>query len=131
MRSGQISIRPTSVSEFVANNPPVDTVDIRTGAWNIGTKGGFNFSQWDGSSSQKRAVEEIWELSRAYHKLAQEYSNSRDARIKQKLDKARHYLLRAETSCYLYWGDAWIPKLYEETAMAHRLLDEIRHTERL
>lgn len=129
VRSGQISIRPTSVSEFVAKNPPVDTVDIRTGAWNMGTKGGFNFSQWDGSSSQKRAVEGIWELSRAYHRLEQGYSNSQDERIEQKLDKARHHLLRAETSCYLYWGDAWIPKLYEETAMVHRLLDEIRHTE--
>jgi len=64
VRSGQVSIRPTSVSEFVAKNPPVDTVDIRTGAWNIGTKGGFNFSQWDGSSSHPETRQRLAEFSK-------------------------------------------------------------------
>ncbi|PYV23670.1 MAG: hypothetical protein DMG24_13405 [Acidobacteria bacterium] len=42
-----------------------------------------------------------------------------------RLARALESILRAETSCYLFWGDAWIPKLYEETRVAHQMIDEI------
>jgi len=28
----------------------------------------------------------------------------------------------AETSCFLFWGDSWIPHLYERTRPAEQLL---------
>ena len=45
--------------------------------------------------------------------------------VRSKLSRAREYTLRAETSCYLFWGDAWIPKLYEQTHVARQLLEEV------
>jgi alpha-amylase/alpha-mannosidase (GH57 family) len=125
VRSGQIAIRPAFLSEFIAENPPVNKVEVRTGAWNIGEKDGSDFSQWVGSGSQTRALEEIWQLSKTYHGLVQAFSKKADKEVRQKLEHARNYLLTAETSCYLYWGDAWIPKLHDVTEMVHGLLDEI------
>jgi hypothetical protein len=42
------------------------------------------------------------------------------------LGRARENILKAETSCYLFWGESWIPKLYEHTGTARRSLEEIR-----
>ena len=36
--------------------------------------------------------------------------------------RARDLILEAETSCFLFWGDAWIPHLYERTVPAQREL---------
>ena len=125
VRSGQTPIRPTTIAEFVAQHPPASTADVQTGAWNVGSTSGYDFSQWAGSSSQRKAVEEIWNLSRAYHHLRRTLSPARGKVLDQKLSQLRDYILRAETSCYLFWGESWIPKLYEQTGVARRLLDDI------
>jgi hypothetical protein len=41
------------------------------------------------------------------------------------LDEARRLVLEAETSCFLFWGESWIPHLYERTDPAARLLEEV------
>jgi hypothetical protein len=43
---------------------------------------------------------------------------------RRKLDHARHLILEAETSCFLFWGDSWVPKVYERTGPARQLLRE-------
>lgn len=125
VRSGQMPIRPISISEFVAENPPTSMVEIQTGAWNVGTTSGYDFSQWAGSPSQRKALEEIWEVSRTYHEIRRALLEGGPETGEQKLNRARELILRAETSCYLFWGEAWIPKLYKETRVARQLLDEI------
>jgi alpha-amylase/alpha-mannosidase (GH57 family) len=120
VRRGEMPIRPISIEEYAAAAPPTGTVDVRTGAWNVGSTSGYDFSQWAGSSSQRKAMEEIWNLRRVYGELAK----SRKDGDCEALSQAREAILRAETSCYLFWGDSWIPKLYEQTAIARRLLDE-------
>jgi alpha-amylase/alpha-mannosidase (GH57 family) len=130
VRAGQIPMRPVPVSEFVSKNPPVGKVEVQTGAWNVGTTTGYDFSQWTGSSSQRKALEEIWLLSKSYHELSQSPRKgpwAADARLK----RVRESILKAETSCYLFWGDAWIPKLYEETRVAHQLLSELKSVARI
>lgn len=125
VRSGQMTIRPTTLSEFVAGNPPASEVDVQTGAWNVGTTSGYDFSQWAGSDSQRKALEEIWRLSRAFHEMRRTFPGMQPEPVGRKLSIVREYILRAETSCYLFWGDSWIPKLYEQTRLAHRILGEI------
>jgi len=124
VRAGQSSVRPVSLSEFVAKNPPTSQVEVQTGAWNVGTTSGYDFSQWAGSPSQRKALEEIWKLSRSYQESSK-MAPREPSEVLSKLSRAREYTLRAETSCYLFWGDAWIPKLYEQTRVAHRLLEEV------
>jgi hypothetical protein len=38
------------------------------------------------------------------------------------LARIRRIILESETSCFLFWGDSWIPKLYERTHLAEELL---------
>ena len=123
VRAAQMPIRPVSISDFVRDNPPRDRVEVQTGAWNVGSTSGYDFAQWAGSSSQRKALEEIWDLSRSYQEIVGGSSGAAKA-PNPRLRKAREYILRAETSCYLFWGDAWIPKLYEETRVARALLSE-------
>lgn len=120
-RSGQMPIRLVSVEEFARENPPTTLVDVQTGAWNVGSTSGYDFSQWAGSGSQKQALDEIWRLRKRYEELR----GGQRANAEPKLSEAYEAILRAETSCYLFWGDAWIPKLYAETQAANQLLDQI------
>lgn len=126
VRAGEIPFRPATPAEFAAQNPPRIQVDVRTGAWNVAATSGFDFSQWSGSDSQRRALEEVWRLSRTWREAGRAFAGKPPEAAAQKLSLAREHLLKAETSCYLFWGDSWIPKLYEETAVVSRLLEEIR-----
>ncbi len=45
--------------------------------------------------------------------------------ILEKLQKARRLVLETGTSCFLFWGDDWVPKLYERTSPARDLLGEV------
>lgn len=118
-RAEGMTIRLTSAAEFARENPPTTLADVRTGAWNVGSTSGYDFSQWAGSGSQKQALDEIWRLRKRYEELR------RAGSAEVKLQEAYEAILRAETSCYLFWGDAWIPKLYAEAQKARDLLNQV------
>jgi len=126
VRSGQSSIRPIPISDFVRKNPPKDRVDVQTGAWNVASTSGFDLSQWAGTPAQKKALDEIWQLSRSYQEILRSFDPARRRSLEGQLRTARESILKSETSCYLFWGDSWIPKLYEQTGIAYRLLEEIQ-----
>jgi len=125
VRSRQSPIRPIAVSDFVANKTPRGQVEVRTGAWNVGSTSGYDFSQWAGSGSQKKALEELYQLRRRHKDLSDSLTDQRRTAAEDALNQARELILKAETSCYLFWGEAWIPKLYEQTRLAHQVLDGI------
>ena len=126
VRSNQMTIRPIALSQFLAENPPQGLVDVQTGAWNVGSTSGYDFSQWAGSESQRKALQAIWQLSRSYHECARSLSANRPGILDPVLRRAQEGLLRAETSCYLFWGDAWIPKLYDEVRATEQLLGQVK-----
>jgi alpha-amylase/alpha-mannosidase (GH57 family) len=125
VRSGQMPVRPISLAEFVAANPPAGAVEVRTGAWNVGETSGYDFSQWAGSDSQRKALEEVWRLQQAWARISRAHQGRQPEALRQKLSQAREAILRAETSCFLFWGESWIPKLYEQTGAARKLLEEV------
>lgn len=131
VRAGEMAVYPVSVSEFVSENPPATVAEVRTGAWNVGSTSGYDFSQWAGSHSQRKALEEIWGLSRAYQEIKRSLSADLPEESLEKLNLARKYILRAETSCYLFWGEGWIPQIYEQTKVAREIMDEIHTSFRL
>jgi len=118
-------INPVKISEFIEMYPPKEKIKIETGAWNVASTSGTDFSQWNGSDIQKAGVNEIAEVSRIYHNLSKKAGTKGNGDIKAKLSQARNYILEAETSCFLFWGDNWVPKLYDRTKPARKLLDEI------
>ncbi len=119
VRSGETPIAPVLLSEYLEKYPPKTKAHVQTGAWNVADTSGYDFSQWAGSNAQKQAIEKIFDVSRRYWALERGDHTQIDP---DKLSSARKIVLESETSCFLFWGDAWIPKLYERTGLAEELL---------
>ena len=124
VRSGEYPIKPVSISDYLKAHPAEGHAHVQTGAWNVGSTSGYDFSQWAGSDSQRQAVEAIHHLSRRYHHMRKP-AKRLSAKARKQLSDVHRLLLEGETSCFLFWGESWIPHLYERTEPAHRLLDEL------
>jgi hypothetical protein len=126
-RGGEYPITPVSLSDFLQHTPAVAQAQVQTGAWNIGGNAGLDLSQWAGSESQRAAVETVSRLSARYWDLRRrlDLSGTSGRALSAGLDRARRLILEAETSCFLFWGDAWIPHLDERTDPAARELDAV------
>ncbi len=121
VRSGQSEIRPTLISEYLKSHPAGEEAYVQTGAWNVGNTSGYDFRQWAGTPLQRQALEKIYELSRRYWKLRRDQLRPEE-NAEETLRAARHWILEGETSCFLFWGDAWVPKLYDRAREAEQLL---------
>jgi len=124
VRSGG-EITPVKISEYLEMYPPVDKTEIQTGAWNVASTSGADFSQWNGSPLQKQAVREIAGVSDLYWNFKSDVDELDDGALKEKFQEARDLILESETSCFLFWGDDWVPRLYERTKPAREILAEI------
>lgn len=120
IRAGRSPIRPTFIDEYLDRFGAHGRVKIRRGAWNTDTHHGWDFHQWQGGQSQRDALSRVYDLSAAYHRLAARAAGRRavDHDLDRVLREAHWHLLRGETSCNLYWGDAWVYK-------AHQDLDDV------
>ncbi|MEA3278519.1 MAG: glycoside hydrolase family 57 [Pseudomonadota bacterium] len=125
VRRAEFPVIPVSLSDYLHKNPPGIHAQVQTGAWNVGSTSGYDFSQWAGSESQRKAAAVIQDLSRRYWDLRRRESELGEAG-RRALSRARSLILEAQTSCFLFWGDAWIPQLYERTVPAQR---ELEHAE--
>ncbi len=121
-RHGEFPSRTVSLSAYLKAHQAQQSAQVETGAWNVGDTSGYDFAQWAGSDSQRKAVAKVVQVSQRYHQLAQQ--NSPDKVVSKLLTEARHLLLEGETSCYLFWGDSWIPHLYQHTGEVDNLLDQ-------
>jgi alpha-amylase/alpha-mannosidase (GH57 family) len=124
VRSGDFPATPVCLSTYLEQQTINARARVQTGAWNVGNAAGYDFDQWAGSESQQLAVRTLQRVSARYHDLK---ARSRDADepVQQELERARRHILEGETSCFLFWGDDWIPHLYECTDPACRLLDSV------
>jgi len=124
VRGGEYPVRPVGLSDYLAEHPPVAHAQVQTGAWNVGSTSGFDFSQWAGSAGQRRAGEALAALSRRWWLL-----NGRAADLpasaRDELAHVRRQVLEGETSCYLFWGDDWLPQLDAIIGAAERRLDAL------
>ena len=74
---------------------------------------------------QKQGVSEIGTVSDLYWMLKPKVDDRNEEQLKEKLQEARDLILESETSCFLFWGDDWVPRLYERTEPARAILTEI------
>ncbi len=129
VRSGRSAIRPVLISDYLRSHSPTEEASVQTGAWNIGSTSGADFRQWAGSESQRQGLQKITEVSRRYWQIKRS-ENSLPLEAENALKEARRWILEGETSCFLFWGDAWVPKLYDRTREAERLLGAVESTAR-
>lgn len=124
VRAGTYPITPVRLSDYLERVPPTAQTRVQTGAWNVGSTSGQDLSQWAGSERQRNAVAEVERLSTRYWDLIRGAS-TQQAQAGAALMRARRLILEAETSCFLFWGDAWIPHLQVRTLEAALALDEV------
>lgn len=119
LRAGTGSISPIFVDDYLDRYGALGEVHVNTGAWNTGWHHGHGFLQWTGSQAQRDGLARVAETSRAVHaarwKAGERYPE--DQGLHDQLEEAMWHLLRAETSCNFYWGEAWVGR-------AHRDLDD-------
>ena len=87
-------------------------VNVATGAWNTGWHHGHDFLQWTGSMAQQEALARVRETSHAVHDARWRAGTA--GKGNAGLEQAMHKLLRAETSCNYFWGEAWVPRAHQD-----------------
>lgn len=123
-RAGGSPIKPVCLTDYLAQVRPLPLARIQTGAWNVGSTSGEDLSQWSGSERQRQAVAEVTRLSARYWDLCRRQPEVFQL-ASEAMFRARRLILEAETSCFLFWSDAWIPHLYARTASAELALREV------
>ncbi len=106
-------VQPIFIEDYLERFGVGGEVRVRTGAWNTGWHHGRDFLQWTGGQAQKDALARIAETSKRVNALMERVGgdHGHDGEARRLAEEARWRLLRAETSCNLYWGDAWVPRL--------------------
>lgn len=119
-------LSPMLISEYLGQHPPRRKAQVRTGAWNIGHTDGLDFSQWSGSQGQKAALERLWRTSEEQRRLQARLEAGDGPAAGELLAQAREMVLRAETSCFFFWGDSWTPRALALLEEADRALVRAR-----
>jgi 4-alpha-glucanotransferase len=123
VRTGVYPITPVRLSDYLGRVRPTAYTQVQTGAWNVGSTSGVDLSQWSGSELQLQAVAEVERLSTRYWQIVRHHMNLPEG-AERAMTRARRLILEAETSCFLFWGDSWIPYLRRRTCEATAALDE-------
>jgi 4-alpha-glucanotransferase len=76
---------------------------------------GAGFTQWTGSQAQRDALARVAHVSQTLHAAGRDPGGE--------LEQAHWRLLRAETSCNFYWGEAWVDRCHSDLDHAARLLE--------
>ena len=117
-------VRPTFIDDYLDEFGAEGEVRVGTGAWNTGWHHGHGFVQWTGSQTQRDALEHLTALSQAVHEARWRAGelHVKDPETHHLLEEALWRVLRAETSCHFYWGEAWVPRAYAEMQAAEGYL---------
>ncbi|MBK8175283.1 MAG: glycoside hydrolase family 57 [Rhodospirillales bacterium] len=126
IRAGNSPMRPTHIDTYLDRFGAHGRVTVRRGAWNTDTHHGWDFHQWQGSQVQRDALARVHSVSQAYHHLAARAHDRRHGELSRVLDEAHWRLLRAETSCNIYWGEAWVWKTHKDLDIVDWHLGEAR-----
>jgi 4-alpha-glucanotransferase len=119
VRRSETEIRPVFIHEYLDKYGVHGEVKVNTGAWNTGWHHGKGFVQWTGSDAQKQVLARIQDVSAQLQATEEKIRAKGDPSPSElaQLEQVRWRLLRAETSCNIFWGEDWVPK-------AHADLDE-------
>lgn len=123
VRRNETEVRPAFIDDYLDRHGAHGYVNVRGGAWNTGWHHGTGFLQWTGSQLQKEAFKRVAETSQALHQLRQRsVAAGKDRQLQDELEQAQWRLLRAETSCNFFWGEAWVPRCHQDLDTAWSFL---------
>ena len=126
-RDRKDAVQPTYIHDHINHHGVFGEVKINTGAWNTGWHNGIDFIQWTGSQKQKDALSKLKEVSQAIHDARKNaVQMKKNAEYDSILEQAMWRLLRAETSCNFYWGEAWVDRCHRDLDAAMAVLEQCR-----
>jgi alpha-amylase/alpha-mannosidase (GH57 family) len=113
-------IRPTFISNYLERYGPHGWVTVGPGAWNTDWHHGTGFLQWRGSPAQQTALTRVAELSEAVDAARRNAIaiGAANPNLYRELEDALALVLRAETSCNFFWGDAWVQRCHDDLDQA-------------
>jgi alpha-amylase/alpha-mannosidase (GH57 family) len=129
VRAKECNIRPSFVAEYLDKYGAHGRVRVLTGAWNTGRHNGDGFSQWTGSQKQREALSRVAQISKRLH--AAEVAVEESGTVLLPLSLLREAcwrLLRSQTSCNFFWGEAWVDKCHNDLDAASGYLQEVERT---
>ena len=124
-RCDQAVVKPAFIDDYLDRHGAHGEVIVRTGAWNTGEHDGVGFVQWTGSRMQQDARKRVAEVSKRIHGARRDAAQRGwpDPAEGDRLEEAMWRLLRAETSCNFFWGEAWVSRCQSDLDEALRNLD--------
>ena len=125
---GETSVTPTFIHDYLDEHGAHGEVTVRAGAWNTGWHHGVDFLQWTGSQTQKDALQRLHDFSADLHTTEAKANAAKfgKAAFNSALEQARWRLLRAETSCNLFWGEAWVHRIHDDLKAAAPYLEKAK-----
>ncbi len=126
VRRKEMEISPIFIDDYLNRHGAHGYVNVREGAWNTGWHHGTGFLQWTGSPAQKDALQRVVATSRAFHALRNRAAVGADnRRVEHTMEQAFWRLLRAETSCNFFWGEAWVQRCHQDLNEAWSFLKKV------
>lgn len=124
-RSSASAIQPVFIRDYLDRFGAHGEVTVGPGAWNTGWHHGRDFVQWTGTQAQKDALTRVGEVSQAVQGALRSAAHigSRNPELLDLLEQARWRVLRAETSCNFFWGDAWVMRCHADLDQACESLE--------
>ena len=124
-RTGQNAVQPVFIKDYLDQFGAQSEITVGPGAWNTGWHHGSDFVQWTGTQAQKDALTRVDEVSQAIHGALSNAANigSHNPELLALLEEARWRVLRAETSCNFFWGDAWVMRCHADLDQACEYLE--------
>lgn len=126
VRAGSAGLRPVFIYEYLRQHGVHGEVRVAPGAWNTGWHHGIGFVQWTGSQLQKDALARIQAVSDALHAARRTPGIDADPTRLHHIEEARWRVLRAETSCNVFWGEAWVGRCHDDLDAAEEHLARAR-----
>src|SRR5450631_217080 len=119
-------IYPCFIDDYLDRNGIHGEVTVRPGAWNTGWHDGSGFTQWIGSPAQQETLTRLDEISQAIHAARRNATgiSVRDPEVYRLLEEAHWRVLRAETSCNFFWGEAWLQRCHDDLNQAIHFLNQ-------
>lgn len=118
-------LRPSLISDYLDRHGVHGEVTVGPGAWNTGWHDGRGFVQWTGSQAQQAMLTRLDELSQAVQAGQRNaaWIGASNPELFRLLEEAHWRVLRAETSCNFFWGDAWLKRCEDDLNAASHYLD--------
>jgi alpha-amylase/alpha-mannosidase (GH57 family) len=122
---GAGGVRPSFIHDHLDRYGVHGEVTVGPGAWNTGWHDGSGFVQWTGSAAQRAVLARVGELSDDLQRALRGGSGTGPVGTAPGgvLEQARQRLLRAQTSCNFFWGEAWLERCEADLDGVAHLLD--------